>query len=120
MGIDFGVLWAPDFNNVIRFSVRRPVRRLRVARRHTKFRWVSFGRRTSKDIIEISDPNYPKIDTHNDLSVISYEFWCDGGRRVTLSRRALSKSTAAGNYWSLIFLDLSWTILKTIFKGKYC
>ena len=42
----------------------------------------------SNDSIKTSDPNNPKIDTHNDTSVISFEFWCDGGRRVTLSRRA--------------------------------
>ena len=41
----------------------------------------------SNDIIEISDPNNPKIDTHNDISVISFEFWCDGGRRVSFGRR---------------------------------
>ena len=33
----------------------------------------------SDDIIEISDPYNPKIDTHNDISVIYFEFWCDGG-----------------------------------------
>ena len=34
-------------------------------------------------IIEISDPNNPKIYTQNDISVIFFEFCCDGGRRVT-------------------------------------
>ena len=33
MGIDFGVIWTADFNNVNRFYVRRPARRLRVTRR---------------------------------------------------------------------------------------
>ena len=33
MGIDFGVIWAADFDNAIRFYVRRPARRLRVTRR---------------------------------------------------------------------------------------
>ena len=33
MGIDFGVIWAADFNNVKRFYVRRPDRRQRVSRR---------------------------------------------------------------------------------------
>ena len=33
MGVDFGVIWAADFDNDIRFHVRRPVRRLRVTRR---------------------------------------------------------------------------------------
>ena len=42
----------------------------------------------SNDIIEISVPNNPKIDTHNDISVIFLKFWCDSGRRVTLGRRA--------------------------------
>ena len=41
----------------------------------------------SDDIIEISDPNNPEIDTHNDISVIYFEFWCDCGRQVTLRRR---------------------------------
>ena len=41
----------------------------------------------SFDIIEISGSNNPKIVTHNDISVYSFEFWCDGGRRVTLERR---------------------------------
>ena len=36
MGVDFGVIWAADFNNVIRFYVRRPARRRRVTRRHNK------------------------------------------------------------------------------------
>jgi len=39
-------------------------------------------------IIEISDPNNPKIDTHNDISVIFFEFCCDGGQRVTFGRQA--------------------------------
>ena len=33
----------------------------------------------SNIIIEFSDPNNPKIDTHNNISVIFFEFWCDGG-----------------------------------------
>ena len=33
MGIDFGVIWAADFNNTIRLDVRRPARRPKVARR---------------------------------------------------------------------------------------
>ena len=28
----------------------------------------------SNDIIEISDPNNPKIDTHNDIFVIFFDF----------------------------------------------
>ena len=44
----------------------------------------------SNGIIKISSPNNPKIDTHNDKSVISLKFWCDGGRRVTLGRRVNS------------------------------
>ena len=43
-------------------------------------------------IIEISSPNYPKIDTHNDIFFIFLEFWCDGGRRVILGRSAGVKS----------------------------
>ena len=41
----------------------------------------------SNDISEISDPNNHKINTHADISVLSFEFWCDGGRRVSLDRR---------------------------------
>ena len=33
MGIDFGVIWAADFNNAIRLDVRRPTRRPKVTRR---------------------------------------------------------------------------------------
>ena len=33
MGIDFGVIGAADFNNAIRFYVRRPTGRSRVTRR---------------------------------------------------------------------------------------
>ena len=33
----------------------------------------------SDGIIEISGSNNLKIDTHNDISVISLEFWSDGG-----------------------------------------
>ena len=33
MGVDFGVIWAADFDNDIRFNVRRPARQLRVTRR---------------------------------------------------------------------------------------
>ena len=36
MGVGFGVIWAADFENNIRFHVRRPAHRLRVTRRHTK------------------------------------------------------------------------------------
>ena len=43
-------------------------------------------------IIEISSPNYPKIDTHNDILSIFLQFWCDGGRRVILGRSAGEKS----------------------------
>ena len=33
MGVDFGVIWAADFNNDIRFYVRRPTRRPKDTRR---------------------------------------------------------------------------------------
>ena len=33
----------------------------------------------SNGIVGISGPINPKIDTHNDISVISFEFWFDGG-----------------------------------------
>ena len=33
MGVDFGVIWAADSDNDIRFKGRRPSRRLRVTRR---------------------------------------------------------------------------------------
>ena len=33
--INFGIICAADFNNAIRFYVRRPARRLRVTCRHT-------------------------------------------------------------------------------------
>ena len=33
----------------------------------------------SNDIIEISDPNNPKIDTHNDISVITLNFGVTAG-----------------------------------------
>ena len=33
MGIDFGVNWAADFDNAIRFKVRRPARQQRVTLR---------------------------------------------------------------------------------------
>ena len=33
MGVDFGVIWAADFNNGIRFYVRRPTRRPKDTRR---------------------------------------------------------------------------------------
>ena len=33
MGIDFGVIWAANFDNAVRFNVRRSTRRRRVARR---------------------------------------------------------------------------------------
>ena len=54
-------------------------------------------------IIETSGPNNPKIDIHNDISVVYLKSWNDGGWQVTLSRRAggrtlnlmaLSKSAA--------------------------
>ena len=38
----------------------------------------------SKVIIEISDPENPKIDIHDDISIIFFEFRRDGGRRLTL------------------------------------
>ena len=33
MGVDFGVIWAADFDNDIRFNFRRTARRLSVTRR---------------------------------------------------------------------------------------
>jgi len=42
----------------------------------------------SNGIIEISGPNSPKIDIHNNISVDYFKSWHDGGRRVTLGRRA--------------------------------
>ena len=38
MGVDFGVIWVADFNNVIRCYVRRlaPDKRTPAARRHIK------------------------------------------------------------------------------------
>ena len=48
---------------------------------------VSAGMK-SNGIIEISGPNNHKIDTHNDISVIFFEFCCDGGQRATFGRRA--------------------------------
>ena len=47
MGIDFGVIWAADFNNVIRFYDRRPARRPRVNRRPPSLK-------NSKDMTDIS------------------------------------------------------------------
>ena len=47
MGIDFGVIWAADFDNAIRFHVRRPARRLRVTRRPP-------SHQNSKDMTDIS------------------------------------------------------------------
>ena len=40
----------------------------------------------SNGIIEISVPNNLKNVTNNDISVIFFEFWCDGGPRVTLGQ----------------------------------
>ena len=37
----------------------------------------------SFDIIEISGPNNPKIDAHNDISVVFLRFKYDGGRPLT-------------------------------------
>ena len=42
----------------------------------------------SNGIIEIGSPKNRKIDTVNDISVVILKCWCDGGRRVTLGRRA--------------------------------
>ena len=46
----------------------------------------------SNNIIEISDPNNPKINTHTDISVISFKFWCDGGAAGVLWPAADVKS----------------------------
>ena len=35
------------------------------------------------DIIEITGPNSPKIDAHNDISVVFLRFKYDGGRPLT-------------------------------------
>ena len=53
-------------------------------------RWPADGATEvkSNSIIEISGPNNPEIDTHNDIFVIFLEFWCVGGRRVILGRLA--------------------------------
>ena len=44
MGVDFGVIWAAEFDNIIRFEVRRPARRPRVTRRppsHQNFKKIT-------------------------------------------------------------------------------
>ena len=43
--------------------------------------------RTSNDIIDISEPNNPKIDTNNDIFVISFEFWLTGVLWQTAGRK---------------------------------
>ena len=86
MSVDFGVIWAAEIDNVIRFSVRRPSRRPRVTRHppsHQHSKEMTDDPRTaggaadlkSNYIIEFSGPNNPKIDTHDHISVISFEFW---------------------------------------------
>ena len=45
MDVDFGAIWAADFDNAIRFHVRRPARRLRVTLRQNK---------NSKDMTDVS------------------------------------------------------------------
>ena len=42
----------------------------------------------SNGIVKISGPNNPKIEEHNDKSVVFLKCWCDGGRRVTFGWRA--------------------------------
>ena len=52
MGIDFGVIRAAEFVNAIKF----------------------YGGRKILCHSQISGPNNPKIDTHNDIFVIFFEF----------------------------------------------
>ena len=73
MGIDFGVIGVADFNNAIRFYVRRPTRRSRVTRRppsHPNIKkttdislWVSilglFGPLISKTTLDFMSADLP-------------------------------------------------------------
>ena len=89
MGIAFRVIWAADFNNAIRYYVRRPSgwsHPFPARGDPLSAGWAADVK--SDGIIEISGSKNPKTDTHNDISVNSFQFWCAGGRRVTLSRWA--------------------------------
>ena len=61
MGVDFRVIWVADFNNVIRFYVRRHAagQRTPAARRHTKiqrdYRYIVMG--VNFGIIWVADFN---------------------------------------------------------------
>ena len=88
MGIAFTVIWAPDFNNAIRYYVRRPCgwsHPFPAAGDPLSAGWAADMK--SNVLIEFSGQNIPKIDTHNNISVVFLIFWFDGGRRVTLERR---------------------------------
>ena len=94
MGIDFGVIWAADCDNAIRFHFRRPARRLRVTRRPPSHKFKFDLRFIFMGIvfwfIGAADFNnairfYVRLPTRRSrvtrrpISVISFESLCDGG-----------------------------------------
>ena len=97
MGVDFGVFRVADFDNDLRFNVRRLTRHLRVTRRppsHLNLKektdissWVSIlgVLRLLFRLVTtgISNPENPEFDTHDYISVNSFIFLIDSGRRLT-------------------------------------
>ena len=53
MGVDFGVIWAADFDNDIRFHVRRPARRLNATHRPPSHQNI---KKTTESILGLFGP----------------------------------------------------------------
>ena len=78
MGIDFGVIWAADFNNVKRFYVRRPDRRQRVSRR---------------------PPSHQNVKKTTDISLWVWFLGLFGSLISMMSLDFTSNATPAGQGW---------------------
>jgi len=82
MGVDFGVIWAADFNNGIRFYVRRPARRPKDTRRPP-------SHQNSKEMTDISLWVSIFGLFGSLISIMSLDFTSAAGKR-----------TPAAGYWT--------------------
>ena len=68
MGIDFGVIWAADFDNTIKFYLRRPARRPTVTRRPPSHKSLKDMTSATRPPAKGHPPSH-KYDKEKDISL---------------------------------------------------